>query len=252
MNDSRIEKAHHFDELAGTTTPPVLRFAALLLGLGVAILVSAQALFGTGVWLATGLSIAVFVLIAVLAVQAMQVSYESQNLGLCNVVTASRSAIVALLAGVCARPDLVHSHGWLLMALAITVLVMDGLDGWLARYFETASAFGARFDMEIDALLGAVLALILLVSGKAGAEILALGFMRYAFVLAGLVLPWLRAPLPESFRRKLICVLQIMALIALLSPVVPGPLAVVISSVAAGLLTWSFLVDTCWLARQTR
>jgi multidrug efflux pump subunit AcrA (membrane-fusion protein) len=31
--------------------------------------------------------------------------------------------------------------------------MLDGVDGWLARRHEIASRFGARFDMEVDALL---------------------------------------------------------------------------------------------------
>ena len=37
---------------------------------------------------------------------------------------------------------------------------LDGVDGWLARRSGIASAFGARFDMEIDALLILVLAVL--------------------------------------------------------------------------------------------
>jgi len=98
----------------------------------------------------------------------------------------------------------------------------------------------------------AALSLVLLASGKVGVEILVLGFMRYAFVVASWVWPWLDAPLPPSFRRKLICVVQIAALIVLLSPVIGGPLAILISAGAAGLLCWSFLIDTRWLARQAK
>ena len=45
-----------------------------------------------------------------------------------------------------------------------------------------ASSFGARFDMETDALLILVLAALVWQHGKAGPWILAAGLMRYAFV----------------------------------------------------------------------
>ena len=37
---------------------------------------------------------------------------------------------------------------------------LDGLDGWLARHAGMASAFGARFDVEVDALLIQALAIL--------------------------------------------------------------------------------------------
>ena len=37
--------------------------------------------------------------------------------------------------------------------LAIAVTVLDGADGWLARRSGVSSAFGARFDGEVDAFL---------------------------------------------------------------------------------------------------
>ena len=44
---------------------------------------------------------------------------------------------------------------------------LDGVDGWLARRRGMSSAFGARFDMEIDALLVQVLAILVWRYGKA-------------------------------------------------------------------------------------
>ena len=46
------------------------------------------------------------------------------------------------------------------------------------------------------------------------------GLLRYAFVAAGWLWPWLRAPLPPSRRRQTICVVQIVGLtgVAAVSP----------------------------------
>jgi hypothetical protein len=45
-------------------------------------------------------------------------------------------------------------------------------------------------------------------------------------------------------------VVQIVALIAALVPVVTPPLSTAISAVGLAILTWSFYVDVAWLARQ--
>ena len=62
--------------------------------------------------------------------------------------------------------------------------------------------FGARFDLEIDAWLILVLALLVWQSGRVGPWVLAIGLMRYVFVLASWYLPALRGPLPPSRRRQ--------------------------------------------------
>ncbi|MEL7133078.1 MAG: CDP-alcohol phosphatidyltransferase family protein, partial [Pseudomonadota bacterium] len=127
---------------------------------------------------------------------------------------------------------------------------LDGVDGWLARRTGLVSDFGARFDMETDAGLGAVISLWLLSSGVAGPEVLALGFMRYAFFGASFVWPALQAPLPEALRRKAICVVQIAALILLIFPLTPQAAALPTVIGTTLLLGWSFLIDILWLSRR--
>ncbi len=43
------------------------------------------------------------------------------------------------------------------MALAVPALILDGVDGWVARRTGTANDAGARLDMEVDAALILVL-----------------------------------------------------------------------------------------------
>ncbi|MEM1386325.1 MAG: CDP-alcohol phosphatidyltransferase family protein [Pseudomonadota bacterium] len=181
------------------------------------------------------------------ASRGVAVDYPHRAIGMCNVVTLIRAAIVAFLAGAAFDPS---ASQWLFFSLAALALALDGVDGWLARRSGLASAFGARFDMETDAALAAVLALALMLRGTAGAEILVLGFARYAFVAAGLGFPALQAPLPEMFRRKLICVLQIGTLVVLSFPLTPEAVVTPLSLTAAALLIWSFVIDVLWLCRR--
>lgn len=172
-------------------------------------------------------------------------SYGHARLGLCNTVTLSRAAMVAFVSGAILEPG---TPVWTLFGVAVLAFALDGVDGWLARREGLVSDFGARFDMEVDAGFGAVLSLWLLTSGTTGPEILILGFMRYAFVAASWIWPALQAPLPQAFRRKAICVVQIAALIVLIFPLTPQAIALPIGIIAALLLCWSFLVDILWLA----
>lgn len=171
---------------------------------------------------------------------------------LCNRVTLLRAALASLLCGFLAVPAALAQPavGWGLLAVAVAALALDGVDGWLARARGEASAFGARFDMEVDAALILVLAALSWASGKAGGWVLALGLMRYAFVAAGALWPWLTRPLPPSLRRKAVCVVQVAVLAALLAPVVQPPLSEALAALALGALAWSFAIDLRWLWRR--
>jgi phosphatidylglycerophosphate synthase len=93
-----------------------------------------------------------------------------------------------------------------LVGLASVALVLDGVDGWVARRTGTSSAFGARFDMEVDAFL--ILVLSLYVARSAGWWVLLIGAARYGFVAAGSVLPWLRGAAPPRPWCKVVAVVQ--------------------------------------------
>jgi phosphatidylglycerophosphate synthase len=170
------------------------------------------------------------------------------DFGLANQVTAVRALLVALLAAGIVGPLTLAPA--LSAIVAVVALLLDGVDGWVARRTRRATAFGARFDMEVDALLLLVLSASLWQLGKVGAWGLAGGLMRYVFLSAGWLLPWLRQPLPESLRRKTVCVVQIVALIVALLPGVGGSAARWIVAVSLLALVWSFVIDVSWLASR--
>jgi phosphatidylglycerophosphate synthase len=171
--------------------------------------------------------------------------------GAANAVTLARGVLALdLLALLGSPPSTVLA--WSIVALAIVALVLDGVDGRVARRRGETSAFGARFDMETDALLILVLAALAWGQGKAGAWILLAGALRYLFVAASLVAPWLAAPLPPSRRRQTVCVVQIVSLILCLAPFVAPPASAVIGFAGLAALIGSFAADVAWLARRAR
>ncbi|WP_449395440.1 CDP-alcohol phosphatidyltransferase family protein [Devosia riboflavina] len=195
----------------------------------------------------------VFAVFAGLAGVALRRHYPHDRLGIANIVTLSRAAIIAALCALLAAPGLLAQSdqlAWSVLAIAIFSLCLDGVDGYFARRQGLASDFGARFDMEIDSIFALLLALLCWQSGKAGAWVLALGSVRYLFLGAALVWPWLLAPLPERFTRKAICVVQIAVLIALLAPIISGPLSWSLAAIGTLLLGYSFGRDVIWLARH--
>ncbi|MFT5364221.1 MAG: phosphatidylglycerophosphate synthase [Dinoroseobacter sp.] len=183
---------------------------------------------------------------AILAFGLMRRGYPHEGLGVCNFVTLIRLALcAALLAPLAGTAD-----AWAVFAVAAVALALDGMDGWLARREQRVSDFGARFDMEVDSALALVLALNAWVSGSAGVIVLLIGLPRYVFAAASLGLPWLARPVPELFSRKVVCVLQLVTLIALQLPPVAASVANPVVVVVAATLVWSFGRDVLWLWRS--
>lgn len=174
-----------------------------------------------------------------------------RRFGAANHLTVLRLALVAMLAALLGEPQAATpALAWAVVVLATVTAVLDALDGPLARRSGQCSAFGARFDMETDALLTLVLSVLVWQFGKAGAWVLAAGLMRYAFVLAAWRWPWLDQPLPPSWRRKAVCVAQITTLIVCLGPVIAPRWSAALAAASLALLSWSFAVDILWLARH--
>lgn len=232
--------------LAGARTP-FASLALLAAGFGLA-------LYGLSWWLAGAamlLPLLGFGLGAGVSGHFLRRHWPAPRLGYANALTLGRLALAALLLVPLARPALTEgASGWGFFGLALLALALDGLDGPLARRSGLAGPWGARFDMEVDSVFALLLAAVAWRSGAAGGWVLLLGGLRYLFVAASLLWPWLDAPWPQRFRRKLICVVQIAVLAALLAPMAVPPWSEVAALLALALLAWSFACDVLWLARQ--
>jgi len=158
-------------------------------------------------------------------------------------VTMGRGLLVMLLIGLLPAAGTGPNVAMLPFAVGMTAFLLDGVDGWVARRLGCQTAAGARFDMELDAVLLLVLTLWLLRLDLAGAWVLAIGAWRYAFILAGYWRPALRRPLPPSQRRRMICGVQTGALVVLLAPDFPTLWVAPVAAVLLILLSYSFIVD---------
>jgi phosphatidylglycerophosphate synthase len=165
-------------------------------------------------------------------------------LGPADRVTLIRATLVGCVAALTAdsfhRPASVR----MLLTIAAVALVLDALDGHVARRTGTASALGARFDMEVDAFL--ILVLSIYVSRSMGTWVLMIGTMRYAFVVATWAVRWLGGPLPSRFWRKVVAAIQGIVLAAAASDLFPAPLTLVALAGALALLVESFGRDIVW------
>ena len=169
------------------------------------------------------------------------------RLGPANVVTFARALMVggvtAMVVSSIGRPV----HLATVVILVGVALALDAVDGQVARRTGSTSALGARFDMEVDAFL--ILVLSVLIAGTFGWWTVAIGAFRYVFVAASWALPWLGAPLPPRFSRKVVAAVQGVVLVAATAHLLPPPTALFAVAAALVSLTWSFARDVRWLWR---
>jgi phosphatidylglycerophosphate synthase len=169
--------------------------------------------------------------------------FPGTRFGEANQVTMLRAGLVCLVGGAVFASGAAMGGSWPLAGLVGLVLILDGVDGWLARKLGIATSFGARFDMEIDAILLLILALLVWQADRAGLWVLAIGLMRYGFVGASWFCPALRLPLAPSWRRKAVCVLQgVILMVCLLPPIAPE-FAAALAAAALATLCASFAID---------
>ncbi len=172
----------------------------------------------------------------------------SSTLGPADLVTLARAVLVGGVAGLVAD----RFAGGVtpvatLVVLAAVALALDGVDGQVARRTGTASPLGARFDMEVDAFLVLVLSVHVAVLVTPWA--LAIGGMRYAFVAAGRVLPWLRGTLPARYSAKVVAAATGIALVVVSAEVLPRALAAALVLTTLAAVAWSFGQSVTWLWR---
>jgi phosphatidylglycerophosphate synthase len=163
-------------------------------------------------------------------------------------VTLTRATLVGGVAALTADSFRRHAPVTVLVTLAVVALVLDAVDGQVARRTGTATALGARFDMEVDAFL--ILVLSVYVTRSIGGWTLTIGAMRYGFVVASWVLPWMRGALPPRQWRKVVAAVQGVVLVIATADVLPRPLMTGAVAASLALLSESFGRDVGWLWRR--
>lgn len=169
-------------------------------------------------------------------------------LGPADRVTLARATLVGAVAALVADSFARHVPVATLVTLAAVALALDAVDGKVARHTGTVSALGARFDMEVDAFL--LLVLSVYVAHPVGGWVLAIGGMRYAYVAAAWVLPWLRGALPYRYWRKVVAAAQGVVLAVTAADLLPYAVEVTALAGALALLVESFGRDVVYLWRN--
>ncbi len=162
-------------------------------------------------------------------------------------VTLTRAVLCAGVAGLVAtsfgRPVPITA----LVTLSAVALALDAVDGQVARRTGTATSLGGRFDGEVDAFL--ILLLSIVVSQAYGSWVLVIGAARYALLLTGRLIPWLAAPLPPRYWRKVVAAVQGIVLTIAASGLLDRLTGMIAVAAALLLLAESFGRDVIWLYR---
>jgi phosphatidylglycerophosphate synthase len=174
--------------------------------------------------------------------------HRSDRLGAADWVTLARASLAVGVAALVADSFAHRAPVTLLVSITALALALDFVDGWIARRTGTTATLGAEFDGEVDAFL--ILVLSVYVARSVGIWVLAIGAARYAFSMAGWVLPWMHEPLPPRYWRKFVAATQgivlTVAAAGVLSPAVTE--AALVGALV--LLAESFGRDVWWLWRR--
>lgn len=188
--------------------------------------------------------------VAVWALLASALMRRGSGFGPADWVTAFRAVLaggaVALVA------DSFYSSAAVpaLVVLSAGTILLDAVDGKVARRTGTTSELGARFDMEVDAFL--IFALSVYAAPRVGGWVLLMGAARYVFVAAGWFLPWLRADAPPRYWNKVVAAGVGIALTIAAAGVLPPWLAAALLLAALAMLAESFGREAWWLWRHRR
>lgn len=162
-------------------------------------------------------------------------------------MTSVRALLSLVVAVLVVQSFVGPAHVTALVAISTVALVLDWVDGQVARRTHTESDFGARFDMEVDAFL--ILVLSAYVAQSVGPWVLAIGLAHYLLLGAQRVLPWLRRTTPPRYWGKVVAAVQGIVLTIAAADVLPPPVLVLALVVALALLVESFGREVWWLWR---
>ena len=210
-----------------------VRLSVTMLGYGVALALG-YGLLATilqsgvaGQWLALSSTVGVFELGVCWRALSNHRTADSEVLGVSNGLTLLRGLFCALAAGFLLVSRPLGWLGWLPASLCALCGLLDYADGAVARRTDRESALGARLDIEFDAVLTLVVAMLCVRYGEVPLVYLGVGLARYVFV-GGI---WFRRSLgkpvrdlPKSRLRRYLYVTQLCFSVGVLIPLFSPPL----------------------------
>ena len=134
--------------------------------------------------------------------------------------------------------------------LAISALILDGLDGFVARKYNHVTKFGEIIDQESDNFLMLVLSISLYLNREVGIYIFLIPSYRYLFIFSMKRYDWLKIELPISQFRKFACAVTILLMIIAQDIYFSPENTTFLVILSLFIITFSFAKDIIWLYRN--
>jgi phosphatidylglycerophosphate synthase len=141
-------------------------------------------------------------------------------------------------------------EGKIIIILSTLSLIMDGLDGFIARKYNLVSKFGEIIDQESDNFLMLVISISLYLNKDIGLYVFLIPLYRYIFLASMKKYDWLKKTLPISQFRKIACVLTIILMIMSQDVYIDYENTVFLVILSLFIITFSFSKDIIWLYRN--
>jgi phosphatidylglycerophosphate synthase len=223
-----VRRVHYLHRFSGEVAAALCAASILTAGLSLVYGLGPLGL-GCGLFVATATAFAL--------TRAMN-DTEQRRLTPADRVTLCRAFLTAAVTALVAGSFVAQVSTVPLVALAAAALALDAVDGRVARRTGTVHALGARFDMEVDALL--ILVLSAFVAADRGWWVLSIGVAHYVLLLARHHWPWLRVPLPPRHWCKVVAALQGIVLTVAASDLLTPGVTTLALAAAGALLAESF------------
>lgn len=141
-----------------------------------------------------------------------------------------------------------HLNNYCVLIIGLVILILDGVDGWLAKRNYESSEFGAYFDKETDAFFMLILCLLAIGNGFIWSWVLLLGLLRYLFAM---FLFLYKTEVKAERRSRMGRIIYVIVVSSLLSAFLPFPViyqpAILL---ATALLGYSFSRDILWILKK--
>ena len=179
--------------------------------------------------------------------------FNNKNFTCASYVTYARSILMILMLSIILntylQPDIFYKFykNELFLYMALISLILDGIDGLLARCLYQVTEFGEYFDQEADTIFMIVLVLSLYFNYDSTIIIFLIPLYRYLFLLMQKKYRWMKRKLTDSFRRKFICLMTILILILCHLEFLGEALIMNLPILAIFIITFSFVKDIIWL-----
>lgn len=131
--------------------------------------------------------------------------------------------------------------------LAFLALCLDGIDGYIARRLNEENDFGEIFDQDADTLLILTLCISLYLNRDVTIVVFLIPLYRYLFLISMIKYKWMNYTLPESYYRKVSCVLSTFLLIFCHSHYIKDMGLNFLVMISLFVITFSFAKDILWL-----